>query len=300
MKRLRLITAILVFVLAVFFNIERFDWGQQNVLDIQTFVYLLTTAAVICMLIVPSRYWQRMWVSILLWVGLYFVGKLVSGSRPLVGGIYTYVTVTELFFLVLCVALSYWLAQHLHAFEKNVRDIVLVQTGHPVQSVEEASKQIHTEITRSRHYKRPLSVMLVEPEAASLDSIVDQTVHEVEQALRTHYAQAKMAQVMREQLRIMDYVMASGDDGRFVILCPEAGVEDSQVLAERIEAGLAGRLNVKVRYSTASFPEEGLTFGGLLQRAGEKLKTAGKEEITLEQMFEKRRDTHVGVEASGS
>ncbi|MCA9874784.1 MAG: hypothetical protein KC441_14035 [Anaerolineales bacterium] len=300
MKRLRLITATLLFVVAVFFNIERFDWGQQNLVDIQTFVYLLTTAAVVSILVIPSRYWRHISLAVLPWVALYFVGKLFFSSRPLVGGIYTYLSVTELFFLILCAALSYALARQLQVFEKNVRDIVLVQTGHPVPSVEEASAEIHTEITRSRHYKRPLSVVLIEPDAASLESILNQTVHEVEQALRTHYAQAKIAQVMREQVRIFDHVLASGEDGRFVILCPEADMNDSQVLAQHIEDGLNGRLNVKVHCGIASFPDEGLTFGGLLQRAGEKLKSTRKEETSPEPLFDKHPDSPIGMETPGA
>lgn len=297
MKNLRWTAALLLFVLTTFFNIERFDWGQQNLVDIQSFVYLMTATAVLSILLLPALQRRSLSLSAFLWLTIYCLGKFFIASRPLVGGIFTYLTITELFFLMLCIGLAHRLGQHLLEFEKSVRDIVLVHTGHPVPTVAAASSAIHTEITRSRHYRRPMSVMLVEPESTSFKKVLNQTVREVEQALRTHYAQAKIAQVMREQLRIIDHVLASEEDGCFVVLCPEADAADTHALAERVESALSSRLNVKVRCSAAAFPDEALTFGGLLQCAGEKLKTMEKDPSHFENMVDRRNETSVGAEA---
>ena len=82
MRQLRRSILLLLLALTIFFNIERLDFNQQNVIDIQSFVYVLA------IVVVSAALWARAhWSFQAAWpVGLallvYGVGGLIV---PFVG-----------------------------------------------------------------------------------------------------------------------------------------------------------------------------------------------------------------------
>lgn len=271
MKSLRWSFAKVVVVLFLFLNIERLDFGQANIVDIESFVYGLGLVA-ICTNLLP--FVSRLPVSRLLmvWFALFLIFKLFFSARPLIGGMYTYLTLTELLFLLVLVYLSHDLTQELHGFEQAASYVVLANTGQHLPQVEEAEARIRREMTRSRHYHRALSVIVLEPEQKSLEMAIPRLVEEVQAIIGERYAAVRLAETITEELRVVDTVLEDRENGRFVILCPEIEGQEAKVMMERIRKLLAGRFWVQVRYGTASFPNEALTFEALMTAAAEKIK----------------------------
>src|SRR5258708_29157933 len=83
--------------LTLFYNIERIDFGQDNLVDVSSIVYGLVIAAMLSVLLVPWLGRRPVILSVSGWTVIFGTVKLfLSRSRPALGGIYTYLTVTEL------------------------------------------------------------------------------------------------------------------------------------------------------------------------------------------------------------
>ena len=96
MNHFRWLLVQLLVMLSLFFNIERFDFGQNNLIDIHSFVYVIGTVAVVATILLPL--FARLAVSwvILFWFVVFVLFKLLSLSeRSIWGGVYTYLTLTE-------------------------------------------------------------------------------------------------------------------------------------------------------------------------------------------------------------
>src|SRR3990172_12425882 len=115
MNNLRRSIIALISLLAIFYNIERFDFGQENVIDIQSFVYVIGLAAVLSIIFIPVLHRSSIYLPLVLWLGGYLFAKLLifSDSRPLLGGLYTYLTVTEAGLLCILIWLAYHVACNL-------------------------------------------------------------------------------------------------------------------------------------------------------------------------------------------
>lgn len=267
MKQLSRSIVLLLIALAIFFNIERLDFQEENLVDIQTFVYVLGTAAVALIIFVPRL--RRLPASYLLafWGSIYFICKQFLFYRaPLIGGIYTYLTVTEVTLLFILIWLTHRLARILLDFEEAVKNITFVKSR-KVHSLDEATTEIQKELFRSRRYHRPLSLIVVEPEPTSIKNSLNQVVQEIQQTMMTRYALTSLARIFSEELRRTDVVIEQSEQGRFVILCPETSLEEVAQVVEKLQISAAESVGITLRYGTASFPDEAFTFDGLVSRA---------------------------------
>src|SRR5688572_26346103 len=168
----------LIFVLTIFYNIERLDMGTENPLNIETFVYLFGAVAAIFTISfeLPLAPRYRFYGTLILWLGIYLISKLyLFGRNPLLGDPYTYLTITEVAFLSLLIFSTHKLAYNLRDFERAVQNITFAGSN-KIQDLEKASEKIQDEMFRSRHYHHPLSVIVVEPEPTSLRVSVNRIV----------------------------------------------------------------------------------------------------------------------------
>ncbi len=268
MRHLRRSVIALLIGLTVFFNIERMDFGQQNIIDIQTFVYVLGILAVIAVVMIPGLWNTPLPVSLALWLGLYVLCRLfLFNSRPLLGGIHTYLSITEAALLSILVWLAHDVGRSLSDFEEAVKNITLSDVNRRVRKMDEALEDIRMELVRSRRHQRPLTVMVVEAKPESIRAVLHRTVQEVQQAMMTRYVVTSLARVIGGQLRRTDMVLDQRDRGRFVILSPDTNVASSSVVVDRIQAAAAEQLGVTIACGIASFPEDALTFEELVHRA---------------------------------
>lgn len=283
MRQLKIHLILLLITFTLLFNIERLDFGAENLIDIQTFVYVLAIFITTTILLLPffSRY--RVTVSVSLAFGLYVGCKLVFwGSRPFFGGFYTYVSITEIAFLAIIAIISQRLAQSLDEFQQGFEAMTLGLGGKNLQTVSMASSDIRREITRSRHYLRPFSVIVVEPDQQSFDLALPRIYEELQRSMVGRFARVKLAQAMRQHLRLMDLILEEDESNRFIILCPEVDDQGSAVIVERIQTVMK-HAGVKAYCSVATFPQDALTFEGLINQARTKLdSSANTDDIPLQ------------------
>ena len=276
----------LLMALSIFFNIERLDFGVDNLIDIHSFTYLLVIAAVTSILMVPKLSQWPAYYSYSLWLAVYFLLRFfVFDDNPLIGGIHTYIFVTELSLLSVSIWFAYQLGRQIYDFEEAVANITFTETNGRVQPLESALEDIKIELTRSRRYKSPLSVVVVEPEGNSIKVALHRTIKEVQQAMMTRYVLTSMARVISMALRRTDMVIKQHEKERFVILSPHTPGSDLQIVVQRIQQAVSKQLGVSVKCGVASFPEDALTFEELLHQAEQNLNNPiDKEPLLYDQL----------------
>lgn len=268
MRRLRWSIIALVLHLALFFNLERLDFGAENVIDIQSFVYILGTLLVIAII-----GWQvlRGRTPALLITGslaLYAVLRLlIFNQRPLLGGLNLYLTITEMVMIGICVFLAQRVAFDLQDFEQAVINITLPQTNHRVRRLREAQEDIQTEMLRSRRHQRPLSVTILRPEAGSMDAVLHRSVRDIQQAMIGRYVLNSLMRIVADLMRRTDTVLEVPQGDEIIVVSPETTAEQSIILTERVKAMAVQQLGITLISGTAAFPQDALTFEELVRSA---------------------------------
>lgn len=273
MNRFRWLLAQLLVVLSLFFSIERFDFGQNNIIDVHSFVYVLGTVAVVATILLPGFAKRPASSVILLWFLIFALFKLLLLSeRSIWGGIYTYLTLTEAVFVLVLVYLAHRVARNYYEFQQAAEYVSLADAGRHLLRVEDASQEIGREMSRSRHFHRALSVIIVSPDKKSLVKVVPRLMEEIQRNVAELWTAARLSNTIKEQLRVVDMVMEDRENGRFIILCPEIDTLGANILTDRVGKALSDQLGVNISYGIASFPQEALTFETLLTQAGSQLK----------------------------
>lgn len=271
MKNLRFMVIAFLVGLTIFFNIERLDLARQNEIDLDSAVYVLGFLAGVLILGVPAVGRIKLSAHVVGWSAIYMIVKSVLyfsfEGRPLLGGIYTYLSVTELSLLLISIWLAHKLAHAIRDFEDAVETITFAGSTHHIQEVAEANEVIQTEMFRSRHNHHPLSVIVIEPESASIRSSLHRLVREAQQSMMSHYITNNLAMLLSQQLRRSDLVLEQRDADRVVLVCPDTNKTDSEVLVEYIGDVVTKQMGLTIKCGTASFPQEALTFEALVEQA---------------------------------
>ncbi len=131
-----------------------------------------------------------------------------------------------------------------------------------------AGDRIQTELTRSRRYSRPLSVLVIKVTESSREKYRGR-LERLEGDLFQRFTMSKAGQIINGQARQTDLIMRDG--GRFVILCPETDAGDCSKLVERIRKDIEEDLGDKIGWGIASFPEDTLEFNELIHKANQRL-----------------------------
>lgn len=210
MKRLPLSIVVLVLFLAIFFNLERLDSSQENIINIQSFVYILITIAIVTTIWFPLlRRLSIPWL-VSLWLALYLILKIfIFNDRALFGGLNTYLSIVEATSLVIFVLLAHNIAKYLVEFITVINNITFDDFDR-VLPHEEALEDIKDEIYRSRRFKHPLTLLVVRPETQSVQAILNKTLQEVQQSIMERYVSVAIAKALRTQLRRTDHVYEKG------------------------------------------------------------------------------------------
>lgn len=272
MKHLRTSILGLILALTVFFNIERLDFGIENFIDIHSFTYVLVFISVVSIILIPKLRQLPLYNTYLAWTAVYLLLRfMVFNQRPIIGGIHTYIFVTEVALLTVSIWFAHHLAEQIYDFEEAVANITFTETDRRVQPLNVALEDIKIELTRSRRYKSPLSVLVVTPETNSIQVALHRTIMEVQRAMMNRYVLTSMSRVISMALRRTDMVMEQHEKERFVILSPHTPGSDLQIVVKRIQDAISKQLGVNVKCGVASFPEDALTFDELLHKAEQNL-----------------------------
>lgn len=279
MSELKLSITILVSYVIVVLGIANIDEFQASVIDFSPEFFVLIGLIIFSELIVVGAliragvkinyyivipFW--FFIYVLLWV-FYF-----GDSRPI------QVHLLQLSLMVLASILAYDVGKRIGELDKTLEGLSSSAYPNRARDVQSSRDLIAAEITRSRRYHHPLSLLTIRLERPKgkegwkeLESLASD--------MYERFAIAKTSQILSDMARSTDIILHDRD-GQFVLLCPETNLNNIGILATRMEAAIEESLHTKIDWGSAAFPDEALTFEDLLQTAQKRLSKQSLKTIT--------------------
>jgi GGDEF domain-containing protein len=161
------------------------------------------------------------------------------------------------------------LASQISHAESIMDALALSAFPNRARDIDSETQRIKIELTRSRRYHRPLSVVMIQSESDD-EKLIREAFKNIQHDLMSRFTSARVGQIIDDRVRQTDLVLRDYQ-GRFIVLCPETDLPNASLLAKRISQAIKERTNLRVLWGVAAFPEEALTFEDLLQKARQRL-----------------------------
>ena len=258
-----------VIYLAVIFVLGQADYTGRPIINFASYFYLAVMIAIPVTLFFPSISRVSTFVPLAVWAGVYLVLLQVINRNLSANEGEFPVIILEFVLLEAGVWLAYQLAMQIGHAESIMDALALSAFPNRAHNIEEEGKRIKIELTRSRRYRRPLSLVVIEAESED-QKATREMLRSIQHDLLNRFTSARVGQIIDDGIRQTDLVMRD-HKGRFVILCPETDLDNTILLAKRIAQAVKARTSLHILWGVAAFPEEALTFDDLLQKAVERL-----------------------------
>ena len=257
------------FYLIVILILGETDYSDRPIINFASYFYLTVMAAIPVTLFFPAISRVSVYVPLLVWVGIYVVVLQTIDRANSTSSIEFSSIALECILLGAGVWIAHQLAVQINHAESLMDALAFGAFPNRVQDLEAGSQRIKVELTRSRRYQRPLSLLVidVEPEAGKA---IPQLMKSVQNDLMRRFTFARVSQIIDDLIRQTDLSLKDRR-GRHVILCSETNFSNVELLANRISRTIEEKLGCQMSWGVASFPEEALTFDDLLQKACERL-----------------------------
>lgn len=262
MKNLRSSVISLFLFFSIVLSIAQVEYFEKNVLNFQAAFFIMLVVAVLIGIWSPIGTKISMYSYLGAWTLVYifvwaFYWRFLSTPRTFEE------LVVQFLLLEVAAALSHNVGVQINKVSSVLVDVANGAYPNRTLDFKMAADAIHTEMTRSRRYSRPLSILVFQ--FGSLE-IVEEQFQGIEKELSSHFLAAKIGRVINESARQTDLIMRDYNR-RFVVLCPETNGEAGHVLVQRIHSAIENVVGDKVTWSTASFPDEALSFDELYEKA---------------------------------
>ena len=255
--------------LAVIFVLGQADYADRPLINFANYFYLAVLVAMPLTLFFPRISRISAYVPLFFWAIVYIVLlQLINRNYSANQG---EIPVIALEFMMLEVGVwfSHQLALQISHAESIMDALALSAFPNRARDIEAENQRIKIELTRSRRYHRPLSVVMIESESEA-EKITREAFRNIQHDLMSRFTSARVGQIIDDRIRQTDLVLRDYK-GRFIVLCPETDLPNASLLAKRIAQAIKERTNLRVLWGSAAFPEEALTFEDLLQKARERL-----------------------------
>jgi GGDEF domain-containing protein len=255
--------------LALIFVLGQMDYANKPIINFASYFYLAVMVAVPLTLFFPSISRVSVYIPLLVWAGVYVVllqviNRNYSANRGEVS-----VIVLEVILLEVGVWYAHQLAVQISHAESIMDALALSAFPNQARNIDEENQRIKVELTRSRRYHRPLSLVLIEAESED-EKITREMLKSIQHDLLSRFTTARVGQIIDDRIRQTDLVLRD-HRGRFIILCPETEYSSAALLAKRVSQAIKERTSLKVLWGVSAFPDEALTFDDLIQKARERL-----------------------------
>lgn len=272
MKNLRDSIIFLLIFFSLVFGVAQIEAFETNVLNFQAAFFLMLAAATVIGVLGPSRVNISLYSYLIIWAILYVsVWAVYWRFLPVPR------TVEELLIQFLLIEIGAGLA---YAIGGNILQIDVFLEGfssraypNRTMDIHAARDRINAELNRSRRYNRPLSVLVLafdEEDEHKKDFLVQRDI------LR-RFTFAKAGQILADYARATDLILDDKAE-RFIIVCPETDYQAVSMLVDRVRSGVKENLNTLLKWGTASFPNEALTFDDLVETAYERVGRSSAED----------------------
>jgi hypothetical protein len=282
MLRLRFYLIALLLFTGIALNIERLNYGYvDNIINLASFVYLLAGISVMSIVLMPSRWKIPTSYIIIFWSVIFLAIKLMLiNNRPLFGGLYTYLSIVELFILVGLITLTRKVMEDLYNLEKTVADITLADVSNRVKNLDDAIPDINLEFIRSRRYKRPLGLIVVRLKPENVQAYLDDLSKDIIRVMMSRYSMSKLIRVIDKDIRGTDMILEQHKENRIILLLPEADMDATQIVYENIQKIAKTELGSTIDIGSATFPDDAVTFEALVTCAESKSKKNAKNDLS--------------------
>jgi GGDEF domain-containing protein len=268
MTNLKSSIAFLFFYLLLIFGVAQVNYIEQNIINFEPVFFVLIALAVLMGLYLPSISRLSIYSYLVLWTMVYGVVWFIYW-RFLAQPSNFEVLVLQFILVTISAGLSFDVGRHLEAMNTLFEGLSVTTYPNRTLEIQKAEDRISAELTRSRRYHHPLSLLIVELEKGKQKK-QRENLQGLQDDLLQRFAIARVGQIISEKARETDLILRDRS-GRFVLLCPETNVESSTVFGERIRDAVSEDMGANVLWSAASFPEEALTFDELVERAEQRL-----------------------------
>src|SRR5215211_2820947 len=255
--------------LAVIFVLGQADYADRPLINFANYFYVAVLVAVPLTLFFPRISRISVYGPLLFWAIVYIVllqliNRNYSANRGELA-----VVALEFMMLEVGVWFAHQLALQISHAESIMDALALSAFPNRARDIESENQRIKIELTRSRRYHRPLSVVVIQTESDD-EKITREMLKSVQQDLLSRFTSARVGQIIDDRIRQTDLVLRDYK-GRFMVLCPETHFPNASLLAQRTTQPITERTSLRVLWGAAAFPDEALTFEDLLQKARERL-----------------------------
>ncbi len=255
--------------LAVIFVMGQADYANRPIINFANYFYVTVIVALPLTLFFPSISRVSVYLPLGFWAAVYLVLVQVVNRDYSANRGELSVVVLEFVLLELGVWFAHRLASQISHAESIMDALALSAFPNRARDIELENPRIKIELTRSRRYHRPLSVVVVQIESED-EKVTREMLKSVQHDLLSRFSVARVGQIIDDQVRQTDLVLRDYK-GRFIVLCPETDLPSASLLGKRIARAVEERTSMRVLWGTAAFPEEALTFDDLLEKARERL-----------------------------
>lgn len=255
--------------LAVIFVLGQADNADRPIINFANYFYLAVLVSMPLTLFFPFISRISIFVSLSVWAGVYLILLQTLDRRMSANATDLSVIVLELILLEVGVWIAHQLALQISHAESIMDALALRAFPNRVHDLDSENQRIKIELTRSRRYHRPLSLLVIHADSGE-EKITGEMLKSVQHDLLSRFNSARVAQLIDDRVRQTDLVLRDYK-GNFIILCPETDPTNASALAQRISQAIKERTDQRVLWGVAAFPEEALTFDDLLQKARERL-----------------------------
>ncbi len=274
----RRFVALLLWLVASF-NVERLDLGSVDTLDLEPITYVVITTVTFLPLFSIFQKRPAILTVALGWIAL-GIGLALDPS-PKFGDIYTYLTFIEFTLVGGAALLAHRASEALEEFRQAVETITLRDKNDRLHSLGDAQDLVQTQMSASRRMHRPLSVIVLEADARSLNMMMHRFVQDLQRSMMQRYVLAVTARVLARHLRRTDLIIEDERPGRLILVTPETPEDRARILGDRLVRLVQDRLGITARYGVAAFPDHSLTFEDLLDAAERHLRQAQQKEAEV-------------------
>jgi GGDEF domain-containing protein len=259
MKRMRLLVAMLIIWLFLFYNIERLS----RPVDIAGLAYTFVPLMAVLTMLVPGFRRLPLWVLLGVPIPIYLALKAWTPYD--VWGAAMPLTVTEICVIAVTTLLARWVSCGVDEFEGAIARITIGQVESLPESFATGQAAMYREMRRARQHQRPLALLSIGVEEKSIQIALDRMVQEAQQAMMKRYVLSDVARALCDELE--DYNIIAQSNDRFLVLLPEVTSDQLSDLSGRLHNALSDQLGVTLQIGCASFPDDAVTFKSLMEKA---------------------------------
>lgn len=257
------------FYLVVIATLAQFDYSDTPIIDFAKYFYFAAIIVVPATIFFPSISKVSVYIPMAIWGCIYLVLLQVLDRTASAPNSSFAIVLLEFILIEAGAWLGYQLAYGISHAESVMDAMALTAFPNRTQHIDDASKQIKIEFTRCRRFHRPLSLLVLQmplEDPLHLKAMLANIQHD----LWSRFSFARIGQIIDEHVRQTDMVFRDRGN-RFIILCPETTHDNIKVLANRISEAIEHRVNVRVVWGGAGFPDDAINFDDLLDVAISKM-----------------------------